>query len=198
MEEQPPLPAAEPINIAYIDESNLYKGIFEDGWELDYRRFRVWLDEKYKIKIAKLFTGKIASREKQYRSRTEEGFSLVFKETSRSSDGKIKGNCDAELIVEAMKDFYEKRLTRAVLISSDGDFTCLAQFLKERSALVSIVSPHARYSFLLKKLNVPIVYIAGQKGLRPLLESLSVTQSNPPFLNEKAPGGDGTPRGSFS
>jgi len=38
-------------------------------------------------------------------------------------NGKVKGNCDAELILQAMIDIdkYEK----AVLVSSDGDFACL-------------------------------------------------------------------------
>ena len=34
-------------NFAYIDGANLYRGIESLGWKLDYRRFRVWLFEKY-------------------------------------------------------------------------------------------------------------------------------------------------------
>lgn len=33
-------------NFAYIDGANLYKGIQELGWKLNYRRFRIWLQEK--------------------------------------------------------------------------------------------------------------------------------------------------------
>ena len=36
-------------NVAYIDGANLHKGIETLDWEFDYRRFRVWLKEKYKI-----------------------------------------------------------------------------------------------------------------------------------------------------
>ncbi|MEK7665600.1 MAG: hypothetical protein AAB337_01830 [Patescibacteria group bacterium] len=36
-------------NFAYIDGANLYKGVAGDGWKLDYRRFRVWLEEKYGV-----------------------------------------------------------------------------------------------------------------------------------------------------
>ena len=32
-------------NIAYIDAANLHKGVISLGWEMDYRRFRVWLRE---------------------------------------------------------------------------------------------------------------------------------------------------------
>jgi len=39
-------------NFAYIDGANLYNGITGFGWTLDYARFRVWLTEKYRVKIS--------------------------------------------------------------------------------------------------------------------------------------------------
>lgn len=39
-------------NCAYIDGANLHKGIASLGWTLDYGRFRVWLSEKYKVRVA--------------------------------------------------------------------------------------------------------------------------------------------------
>ena len=32
---------------AFIDGANLHKGVAELGWKLDYRRFRVWLKDKF-------------------------------------------------------------------------------------------------------------------------------------------------------
>ncbi|KKU58678.1 MAG: hypothetical protein UX81_C0018G0020 [Parcubacteria group bacterium GW2011_GWA2_47_12] len=46
-------------NFAYIDGANLHKGITELGWHLDYKRFRVWLTEKYETQNAYLFIGLI-------------------------------------------------------------------------------------------------------------------------------------------
>lgn len=41
-------------NFAYIDGANLHKGVADLGWKLDYKRFRVWLKEKYSVKTAYL------------------------------------------------------------------------------------------------------------------------------------------------
>ena len=35
----------------------------------------------------------------------EEGFILVFKPTLKYKDGTVKGNCDAELVLQAMIEF---------------------------------------------------------------------------------------------
>ncbi|KKP99094.1 MAG: hypothetical protein US06_C0001G0068 [Parcubacteria group bacterium GW2011_GWC2_36_17] len=42
-------------NFAYIDGANLHNGIAGLGWKLDYKRFRVWLSDKYGIKSAYIF-----------------------------------------------------------------------------------------------------------------------------------------------
>ena len=42
-------------NYAYIDGANLHKGVHSLGWKLDYKRFRVWLSEKYGVRVAYLF-----------------------------------------------------------------------------------------------------------------------------------------------
>jgi hypothetical protein len=36
-------------NYAFIDGANLHKGIRELVWCLDYKRFRIWLKEKYNV-----------------------------------------------------------------------------------------------------------------------------------------------------
>ena len=46
-------------NFAYIDGANLYRGVESLGWNMDYRRFRVWLAEKYGVKSAYLSKGQV-------------------------------------------------------------------------------------------------------------------------------------------
>ncbi len=50
-----------------------------------------------------------------------------------------KGNCDAELVLQAMIDLdsYEK----AVIVSSDGDFYCLVNYLREKNKLECVLAP---------------------------------------------------------
>lgn len=154
-------------NFAYIDGANLYRGIESLGWKLDYRRLRVWLSEKYGIKSAYLFIGLIPRYKELYKYLQEADFTLIFKEVIYDGDGKPKGNCDAELVLQATRDTYENKFEKAIIISSDGDYAGLVKFLKEREKLKIILSPHTKdlCSILLKRTNAPIAYLNDQKSI---------------------------------
>ena len=68
------------------------------------------------------------------------GFILIFKQTI-SVSGSIKGNCDAELVLKTVSDFYTKAFDSCILITGDGDFGCLAEFLKDNNAINRIIAP---------------------------------------------------------
>ena len=170
--------------IAYIDGANLHQGVKEQGWVLDYARFRVWLSDKYGVSRAYLFIGLIPKYKDLYTSLQEAGFTLVFKEVIYDGNGKPKGNCDADLVTQAMLDTYEGGCAQAVLVTSDGDYTPLVKFWQEKKCLKIILSPAAakKCSVLLKRTNAPIAYIGDQQQI---LEA----------KNEKAPGRDEPDRG---
>jgi len=149
---------------AYIDAANLHKGVGNLGWRLDYRRFRIWLKEKYSIERAYLFIGLVPKYKDLYTSLQEAGFTLIFKETSYDNDGKVKGNCDADLVLKAAVDFYEKKCDKTIIVSNDGDYASLVNFLKEKGVFLSLISPSNKCSFLLRKANVPILYLNTQRG----------------------------------
>ncbi len=150
--------------IAYIDGANLHKGVQNLGWALDYRRFRGWLRDKYGVETAYLFMGLIPANKDLYTRLQEDGYVLVYKEISYDGEGKVKGNCDSELVLKATVDFFEGRLKEMVLISGDGDYAGLVSFLKEKDVFKSLVSPNNKCSFLLRKLNISIVYLDMVKG----------------------------------
>ena len=173
-------------SIAYVDAANLYKGVLDSGWELDYKRFRVWLADKYNVGTAYLFIGLVPDKKDLYTHLQEMGYVLVYKEVTYDGAGKVKGNCDADLVLKAVIDYYEKHFDKAVLVTSDGDYAGLVKFLKEKGFFGSLISPSNKCSYLLRKLNIPIVYLDTQK------DKLKKG------VKEKAPGRDGTPPGSFS
>ena len=150
-------------NFAYIDGANLHKGAKELGWELDYKRFRKWLSDKFNVTTAYLFIGLIPDKKDLYTKLQEFGYVLVYKEVTYDGTGKVKGNCDADLVLKATVDFFEKKFDTAVLVTSDGDYACLLKFLREKNVFKSLVSPNNKCSFLLRKLNIPIVYLDTQK-----------------------------------
>ena len=168
-------------NYAFIDSQNLNLGIQKLGWKLDYRKFRVYLTEKYGVKKAYIFIGFVALNQSLYDRLQEAGFILEFKEVIYDGDGKAKGNCDADLVLQATRDAYENKFGEAIIVSSDGDYAGLVKFLKERGKLRIILSPHTKNlcSILLKRTDAPIAYLNDQKSILQIRK-------------EKAPDADGT------
>src|SRR3989338_658026 len=154
-------------NVAYIDAANLHKGVENLCWHINYRRFRVWLKEKYGIKQAYIFIGLVPKYKDLYTTPQEAGFTLIFKEVVYDGEGKIKGNCDANLVLKATQDAYENTFEKAVLVSSDGDYAGLVKFLQEKEKFLAIVSPaiSKKCSILLKRTGAKIAYLNDQKAL---------------------------------
>lgn len=70
----------------------------------------------------------------------------------------MKGNVDAELVLHASAIEYD-RYDQAIIVTSDGDFACLIQYLSKNSKLRKIITPTERYSKLLKPFVADILPI---------------------------------------
>ncbi len=137
-------------NYAFIDSQNLNLGIQKLGWKLDYHKFRIYLNEKYGVKKAYIFIGFVALNQSLYDHLQEAGFILKFKPTVPDAHGKIKGNVDADLVLQAILEL--KNYDKAVIITSDGDFYSLVQYLYENNKLKVVLSPDEKNcSSLLKQ-----------------------------------------------
>jgi uncharacterized LabA/DUF88 family protein len=137
-------------NYAFIDAQNVHLGVKRMGWLLDWKRFRTYLSEKHGITQAFIFIGFVAEGVSRYTKLQEAGYIVVFKPTLEDKEGKIKGNCDADMVLHAMIEYanYDKVL----LVSSDGDFYSLAEYLKKQEKLLYVLSPEKRYcSSLLRR-----------------------------------------------
>ena len=141
-------------NFAFIDSQNLNLGVRSQGWRLDFRKFRQYLRNKYDVSKAYLFIGQVVGNESLYAFLQESGYILIFKPTLERSDHdkvKVKGNVDAELVLHTMIQYpnYDK----AIVVSGDGDFHCLVEYLVEKDKLLKILAPSKHYSSLLRKFN---------------------------------------------
>ena len=135
---------------AFIDSNNLNLGIKALGWKLDWKKFRIYLKEKYNVSTAYLFIGYVPTNQDLYSSLQKAGYVLVIKPTIPDKDGNTKGNIDADLVLQVMIDYnnYDK----AIIVSSDGDFYSLAKYLYENNKLRLVMSPYNKTcSTLLKK-----------------------------------------------
>ncbi len=140
------------MNSAFIDGQNLYLSVVKQGWKLDYKKFRIYLKDKFRVDRAYIFIGYVEKNKNLYKKLQEQGYIVILKSTLNYRDGTTKGNCDAELVLNAMIEFntYDK----AVIVSGDGDFFCLADYLRSKSKLGAVIIPNRKkFSSLLKNIN---------------------------------------------
>ncbi len=174
-------------NYAFIDSQNLNLAIRDMGWKLDFARFRVYLQEKYAVEKAYIFIGYMPSNQGLYSYLQDAGFHCIFRPTITYKDGKTKGNCDAELVLQAMIDIeaYDK----AVIVSGDGDFYCLINHLIAHEKLAALIVPNKhKYSALLKLKE----FGPYTRSMNDLQKKLQLT------LKKKSPRKDGTLQGISS
>lgn len=152
-------------NYAFIDSQNLNIGTQKVGWKLDWRKFRIFLAEQYNVKKAYLFIGYMQENESLYEQMNNLGYVVVLKPTvephkeisdnpmdaQEETKRQVKGNIDADLVLYAMKEInnYQK----AVIVSGDGDFYTLCEYLDKKNKLKIIMTPNWQYSTLLKEFD---------------------------------------------
>ncbi|HET9098197.1 MAG TPA: NYN domain-containing protein [Candidatus Saccharimonadales bacterium] len=176
------LPKRKHNNYAFIDSQNLNLGTQRMGWKVDWRRFRQYLKDKHHVNKAYMFIGYMSENESLYEYMHELGFLVVLKptvdvsantETSTKAEtsGKsveekekptIKGNVDAELVLYAMKEL--QNYDKALIVSGDGDFFSLAEYLDENRKLEKILVPNWQYSSLLKPFDSKIIRLDKMRG----------------------------------
>lgn len=136
---------------AFIDSQNLNLGVQSLGWKLAFRKFRIYLEEKYNVSTAYLFLGYIQKNQDLYSSLQKDGHVLIFKPTLSHKDGTHKGNVDADLVLQAMIDFNQNKYNKAVIVTSDGDFYCLVKYLYDNKRLKVVISPYLKTCSVLLK-----------------------------------------------
>ncbi len=138
---------------AFIDSQNLNLGTSKDifhgrkliykGWKLDFKKLRKYLSDKFRVTKAYIFIGYIKQNENLYKELKADGYELIFKPTVKDHIGKPKGNVDAELVLYAAAIEYP-RYDKAVIVSGDGDFYCLYEFLKKNKKLFKVIIPNRK------------------------------------------------------
>lgn len=163
-------------NYAFIDSQNLNRGTQKMGWKMDWKKFREFLRDKYGVEKAFMFIGYKPDFTDLYEQLHSQGYLVVLKPTLEmfdvpKSEGdedsdeekKVsKGNVDADLVLHVMKEIpnYDK----AVIISGDGDFYTLIEYLDQKGKLLKVLTPNWQYSSLLKPFEHYIVRLDQKKS----------------------------------
>jgi uncharacterized LabA/DUF88 family protein len=138
-------------NYAFIDSQNFNLGVRSQGWKLDWRKFRKYLRDKYQVEKAFLFIGYKPGNETLYAKLQQNGFVLVLKPTLLLPNGAVKGNVDAELVLHTMIEL--ENFDKAIIVSGDGDFYCLVEYLVKINKLFRLLTPNKYYSRLYKEFS---------------------------------------------
>lgn len=162
---------------AFIDSQNLNVSTQRLGWKVDWKKFRQWLTDTYKVEKAYLFIGYVPEFEEMYQQLHESGYLIVLKPTfdmtkvqptaeekeekrkdkkeGDKEDRPTKGNVDADLVLWAMKEM--PNYSSAVLVSGDGDFYALVEYLVDQKKLLKLLAPNAFYSGLYNQFDEYVV-----------------------------------------
>lgn len=139
---------------------------------MDWRKFRVYLEKKYNVKKAYMFIGYMPENVALYEQMHDSGYAVVLKPTidmniveelekpdkeKEVQKPPTKGNVDADLVLYAMKEL--PHYNKAIIVSGDGDFFGLIEYLHQKKRLLHIMAPNWQYSSLLKPFEKYIIRI---------------------------------------
>ena len=147
---------------AFIDNQNLNLGVQSAGWKMDWRQLRVYLRRKYNVQQAYMFIGYMQEHEAMYKQMHSFGFNVILKPTvgmfvKEEERSFKKGNVDVELVLQVMLELpnYDK----VIIMSGDGDFYSLIDFLVKQNKLLKLMVPTKKYSSLLTAFDRYIVRV---------------------------------------
>lgn len=114
-------------NYAFIDGTNLHLSTKHLGWLIDWKEFREYLQKRHNVTHAFYFVGYMQQYEWIYNYLKRYGYELVYKPILTLPNGKTKGNCDTELVLQAMIEL--EKYDKSVIVTGDGDMGCLVEYL---------------------------------------------------------------------
>src|SRR5580700_6336144 len=153
---------------AFIDSQNLNVGTQKFGWKMNWAKFRNFLSDRYGVEKAYMFIGYLPENEDLYEKMHEAGYLVVLKPTfdvtkprpeidknDREDDKPVKGNIDADLVLWAMKEMPNYK--KAIIVSGDGDFYSLVEYLVNKNRLLHLLAPSGHYSQLYNRFDQYVI-----------------------------------------
>src|SRR3989339_986271 len=137
-------------NTAFVDGQNLYLGTSNHGesWHIDYKKFRIYLKDKYGVVEAYYYLGCVRETEQELYTKLQlAGFVLKFREHTDQMKGKKKGNVDSDIIFDVMKGIADDTLLgKVVLVSGDGDYKKMVDYLLKHEKLEHVLFPNRQFA----------------------------------------------------
>ena len=135
-------------NFAFVDGQNLFQGIQR---AIDYAKLRIYLADKYKITKAYYFLWFREQENSLYEKLQEAWFILVFNLKGEHLKSNKKGNVDTNLVFNVMKKYIEDKVDGFLLISGDGDYKMMVDYLVQKNKFLKVLAPNLRFASSLYK-----------------------------------------------
>src|SRR5436853_2415024 len=115
-----------------IDVANLYHTLLKTfNGKFNYGKFYQFFEEHGTIHRAIAFGAQLDDEASSFISFLQHtGYEVRIKKVKVFDTGQKKANCDIDIAVEAIKTFNDCDIV--VLVSSDGDFASLVEFIQSR------------------------------------------------------------------
>lgn len=142
-------------NIAFIDAQNLHLWTNSENWKIDFKKFRIYLKDKFNITEAYFFLWFLDETQQDlYKKVQKAWFIIEFREHSSHLKWKKKWNVDVDIVFEIMKRIIEEKdFDKIVLVTWDWDYIKLINYLIWKNLLKKILFPNNKYSSLYKKIK---------------------------------------------
>ncbi|MCD5382543.1 NYN domain-containing protein [Candidatus Gracilibacteria bacterium] len=155
-------------NIAFVDGQNLHLGTQSEGWIIDFKKFYIHLKDKYKIKFANFYIGHyVSENDFLYEKIKNAGFNLIFRDHNENQKGTKKGNVDVDIVFDVMEKIIKKKeFDKIILVSGDGDYFRIVNFLIKNGLFGKILFPNTKRSSLYKKITRHFGTYLNEKGIK--------------------------------
>jgi uncharacterized LabA/DUF88 family protein len=124
----------------FVDIQNVYYGAKDNfKGKIDFRKLTENMIRGRHLDVCKAYLIKSDTDNSNFVNFMKQmGYSIVSKDLKRRSDGSAKGNLDIEIAMDIMASC--DTLDTVVLVSGDGDFVALVEYLKSKNIFVEVYS----------------------------------------------------------
>jgi len=157
--------------IVLIDTQNVHMGTQSCERTIDRKRFFCFLQDKFWTKKVILFMWYLKQHNNFYEYLKNIGYEISFKNVVLGK-GLIKGNIDSHLVLKATRAYFEQWYDNFILVSWDGDFDILVEFLLEKKVFWKLLAPNIKKASQLLKNILPAQQIQDLNVLRNKLQKI--------------------------
>jgi uncharacterized LabA/DUF88 family protein len=124
----------------FVDIQNVYYGAMDNfNGKIDFRKLTEGIVKGRKLEVANAYIVKGDNDNSNFVGFMKQlGYNIVSKDLKKRSDGTAKGNLDIEMAIDIITE--KDGLDTVVLVSGDGDFVALVEYLKTQNIQVEVYS----------------------------------------------------------